>query len=118
MPDSILDFIKNAGLITILTFLTAVICVLIGLGLFFFARSTAARRCWLFIGIVPVLSGILALYLKFKYANAVLKGMATPATIAANRKEGVIDLIVGSATGLTILLLATIRRRLIKNANG
>jgi hypothetical protein len=118
MPDSILDFIKNAGLITVLTFLIVVICVLIGFGLFWFARSTAAMRCFLFVGIVPVLSGILALYLKFKYADVVLKGMATPATIAANRKEGVIDLIAGLVTGLTILLLATIRRRLIKNANG
>jgi hypothetical protein len=111
MPDSVLDFAKNAGLITLLTFLIVVICVLIGLGLFVFARRAAAMRWFLLIGIVPVLSGILALYLKFKYASVVMIGMPTAQSIAASRKEGVIDLIAGSAAGTMILMLATVRRR-------
>src|SRR3954469_11174045 len=118
MHDSIVDFIKNAGLVTIITFLSVIICVLMGLGLFFLARTTVAVRWLLFVGIVPVLSGILALYPKFKYAGVVMLGTPTEHMIAASKREGIIDLIAGSTAGAVILLLAIIRRRTIKNSNG
>jgi hypothetical protein len=118
MHDSIVEFIKNAGLVTIITFLIVIICVLMGPGLFLLARTTVAVRWLLLVGIVPVLSGILALYLKFKYAGVVMMGMPTEHTIAASKREGVIDVIAGSTAGAAILLLAIIRRRTIKNSNG
>ena len=118
MHDSIVEFIKNAGLVTITTFLIVIVCVLMGLGLFLFARATVAVRWLLLVGIVPVLSGILALYLKFKYAGVVMMGMPTPETIAASKREGIIDVIAGLTAGAAILLLAIVRRQKIKNANG
>ena len=118
MSESVLDFIRNAGLVTVFTFLIVAFCVLIGFGLFVFARTTATLRWFWLIAILPVLSGILGLYLKFKYANVTMFGMASPQMIAANHREGIIDFFVGTAAGITILLFAMIRRRLNRNSNG
>ena len=117
MSEAVTNFIKNASLITVINFFIFVTFVLIGFALFFFARTKSAMRWFLLIGIVPITSGILAMYLKYKYADTVMTDGATPETIAASHREGLIDLAAGAAGFMVILILMTVRRRLNKELN-
>ena len=118
MSEAVTNFIKNASLITVINFFIFVTFVLIGSSLFFFAQTKSAMRWFLLIGIVPITSGILAMYLKYKYADTVMTDGATPETIAASQREGLIDLAAGAAGFVVILILMTVRRRLNKELNG
>jgi hypothetical protein len=114
MGEALTDFIKNAGLVTLLHFSVTGILFLVSLG-FLLSAPTRRQMSWfLGIGILPALSGILAMYFK----NRVLDtgrdafGPLGPEAIAAGRREALINLGVGVAGTTAILALRAWCQRL------
>jgi hypothetical protein len=111
------DFIKDAGLFTLLHLLVTAILVVAGIGLFLFARTRKAMWWFLGIGILPGLSGILIMYIKNRLLDTGM-GLFAPLSveaIAAGRREARIDLVVGVVGTMLILSLRAWRLRLNKS---
>src|SRR5437016_5324661 len=107
MGESLTDFVKQAGLFTLLHFFTTAILLLISIAFFIFARSKRAMWWFLGIGVLPVVSGILAMRLKNRLLDTGIGmfGELSPQAIASGRLEAIIDLGVGAAGTILILLL-------------
>jgi hypothetical protein len=112
MSEALTDFIKNAGFSTFAHFLLTAISILIGMALFFFARTRKQMSCFLAIGILPAVSGILTMYFKTKYSSVGMFAPPGPEAIAAARREAWIDLSVGIAAATVVLLLRNWRQRI------
>jgi hypothetical protein len=115
---TVVEFIKNADLITILDFLIITASILAGFGLFLFARTKSRIRWFLLIGMVPLLSGILAMYLKYRYAGVAMLGPWSAAAAVADRHEGLIGFAAGVTGSIAVLLLGTIHQRSISRRHG
>lgn len=112
--EALTDFIKNAGLFTLLHLLITVILVLIALCLCFFARKQPVIWRWFLIGIVPAVSGILLWYLR---NNALDRGLdpwshGSPELISEERDSARITLLFGLTGTMAIFLLTLLRQRL------
>jgi hypothetical protein len=110
----LIDFIKNAGLVTLFHLCITTIVLIGGVSFFLLARTRNAMRWFLLIGILPLLSGILTLFVKNRLLDTG-KGMFAPLTaedIAAGRREAWIDLGIGVVASLLILLLRAWRAHL------
>jgi hypothetical protein len=118
VSEAVTDFIKNAGLTTIAHFLLTGMLILIGLTLFFLARTRGAMAFFLAVGILPAVSGILAMSLKYRYSCFGMFAPADPEAIAAAHREAWIDLSLGIAAALVILFLRTWRRRMKAKRDG
>jgi hypothetical protein len=120
MVEALTDFIKNAGLFTLLHFLITAILIFVGIALFAFARTRRAMMWFLIIGILPVVSGILTMFLKNRILDSGIGmfGRLSPEGIAAGRREALVDLVGGFTGGIAILLLRAWRQQLIRKANG
>jgi hypothetical protein len=67
MGEALTDFIKNAGLGTLLHFSVTGILFLVSLGFLLSARTRHQMWWFLGIGILPALSGILAMYSRIEF---------------------------------------------------
>lgn len=94
MAEAFTELLKNAGLITLAHFLLLLIFLLAGLVFLIRARTRGHMRWFLAVGILPAVSGILAMYFKLKITNAGigLMGRLGPEEIAAGRREALVDL--------------------------
>jgi hypothetical protein len=118
MFGAVTDFIRNAGLTTFVHFLVTAISILIGFAWFFLARTRREMSFFLAVGILPAVSGILAMYFKYKYSNVGMFAPPGPEEIAAAKREAWIDLSVGLAAAVMIVFLRSWRRRLIVKRDG
>jgi hypothetical protein len=114
MARVLTEFIRNAGLISLLNLLLITLCIVAGLVFFFRARATGHMRWFLGVGILPTISGILAMYFKLKITNAGigLFGRLGPEAIAVGRREALVNLVIGVAASAGILGLRAWRGRL------
>jgi hypothetical protein len=103
--EALSDFIKNAGLFTVLHFFITTVVLLIGFAITIFARSRASRTWFPAIGMMPAFSGILTWYFESNIANHRLAmfGRLDDAGVAAVRREALIDLIVGLVVAAAVL---------------
>ena len=95
MSGALAHFFRNAGLTTFAHPLLTIISMLIGFVLFFLARTRKEMSFFLAVGILPAVSGILAMYFKYKYSNVGMFGPPGPEAITAGKREAWIDLSVG-----------------------
>jgi len=118
MPEAVTDFIRNAGFSTLAHFLVTAISVLIGLILLFLVRTRKEMSFLLAVGILPAVSGILAMYFKYRYSSVGMFGPPGPEEIAAAKREAWIDLSVGFAAAAGILLLRSVVNARIQKRDG
>ncbi|HEX6188177.1 MAG TPA: hypothetical protein VFZ40_08845 [Pyrinomonadaceae bacterium] len=112
--EALSDFIKNAGVFTLLHLLITVILVLVAICLCFFARKRPAMWRWLGIGLVPAVSGILLWYLRNYAIDRGIgpMGHMSPEVISEERHGAEITLLFGLTGTIVILLLTLLRQRL------
>jgi uncharacterized membrane protein len=111
--DALSDFIKNAGLFTLLHLLVTAILILIAIVLSFSARARSTKWWWLVIGIVPAVSGILLWYLRNRALDRGIGLMShVMGDVLEGRREARINLLFGLAGTTVILFLTVWRRRL------
>src|SRR5438132_1047821 len=118
MAEALTNFIKNAGLITILHLLITAILVLVSLAFFVSARTRTSMLWFLLIGILPALSGILTMYFKNRIVDQGI-GMFSRLSaegIASGHREAFVDFVVGVVATVGILGLRTWRQQLNKRA--
>ena|ERR1041385_2311308 len=98
MREALTDFIKNAGLFTVLHFLITTLVLVVGFALLL-GRTRVGGICFLVIGSIAAVSGILAWYFENHIANHRLAmfGRLSDAGVAAVRREALIDLVIGLA---------------------
>ena len=118
MSEGVTEFIRNAGLSTLFHLLLTAISLLIGCGLLFLARTRTEMSFFLTVGILPAVSGILAMYFKYKYSNVGMFAPPGPEAITAAKREGWIDLGVGLSAAIMILFLRSRRQRLNVKRDG
>jgi uncharacterized membrane-anchored protein len=118
MPEAVADFIKDAGLCTLAHLLLTAIAILSGVALFFLARTRKQMSFFLLVGILPAVSGILAMYFTNKYSTPGMFDPPGPKEIAAAHRDAWIDLTVGLASAGVILLLRDWRRRMNAKRDG
>jgi len=87
MGETLTEFVKQAGLFTVLHFFITKVLILIGIAFFIFGQSKTAMWWFLGIGILPVLSGILTMYLENRLLDIGLGmfGRLGPQEIASGR---------------------------------
>jgi hypothetical protein len=112
--ESLTDFIKNAGLFTLLHLFMTGIFILAAIVLFFSASTRSAMWAWRGIGIVPAVSGILLWYLRNRSLNTAIGLMSDliPEDVSGIRREARINLLVGLAGTIVISVLQLWRQRL------
>ncbi|HYX28708.1 MAG TPA: hypothetical protein VE863_09080 [Pyrinomonadaceae bacterium] len=105
MREALTDFIKNAGLFTVLHFFIIIFVLLLGLAMTMLVRKRAGQIWFLMIGLIPAISGILAWYLENDIANHRLGmlGRLNDAAVADLRREALIDLIFGLLVAAVVL---------------
>jgi len=110
MRESLTDFIKDAGLFTVLHFSITTIVLVVGLAMML-VRSRVSGTWFLVIGFIAALSGILAWQFENDIATHRLAmfGPLSDAGVAAVRREALIDLIVGLVGAGVLLGLRTWR---------
>jgi hypothetical protein len=118
MSEAVTDFIKHAGLSTVAHLLLAVISILFGVALFFLARTRRAMSFFFVVGILPAVSGILAMYSTNKYSTVTMFGRPRSEDIAAAHRDGWIDLAVGLGAAGAILFLRAWRHRMNLKRDG
>lgn len=118
MFDAVVDFIRNAGLITLAHLLLTAISLMIGCALLFLARTRMEMSFFIAVGILPAVSGILAMYFKYRYSNVGMLAAPGPEAIAAAKREAWIDLSVGLAAAAMILFLRSWRQRVNAKRDG
>ena len=118
MSEAVTDFIKNAGLSAVAHLLVTAISILLGVALFFLARTGKEMAFFLAVGILPAVSGILAMYFTNKYSTVGMFAPASPEAIAAAHRDAWVDLTVGLATAGGLLLLRSWRQRLNAKRDG
>jgi hypothetical protein len=118
MSEAVTEFIKNAGLSTVGHFLLIAISLVIGVAFFFLARTRKEMSFFLAVGILPAVSGILAMYFRNKYSGVGMFGPPGPEAIALAQKEAWIDLSAGIAAASVILLLRSWRQRMNRKRDG
>ena len=111
MGETLTDFVKNAGFFTLLHFFLTAILIFVGISFFLFARARRAMWWFLGIGLGPALSGILTMYFKNRILDTGMGmfGRLSPEALAAGRREALIDLGVGIAGTMIILVLCAWR---------
>jgi hypothetical protein len=62
MFDAVVDFIRNAGLVTLAHLRLTAISLVIGCDLLFLARTRKEMSFFIAVGILPAVSGILAMF--------------------------------------------------------
>ena len=104
--EALTEFVKHAGLLTLLNFLIVIVFLLLGVTIAIFARSRKAMKGLLAISFVPAFSGILTTYFQYRIIDSGLGmfGQLSPHAIALGRRDALISGGVGVAG--TVLLLS------------
>lgn len=110
--EALTDFIKNAGGLTLLHFLVTGILLLVAIIMFIAARSHTAMPWFTIISFVPVLSGILSMYLKNRLLETEMGkfGRLSSEAIAEDREAIICAATAIGATGTTLMVLLRVLR--------
>ena len=112
--EALSDFVKNAGLFTLLHLLVTVVFVVIAIRWRFSAQPRSTMGWWLAIGIVPAVSGILLWYIRNRTLDTAISLMSDliPEDVSGIRREARVNLLFGLGGTTVILLLRSWRQKL------
>jgi hypothetical protein len=111
--ETLTDFLKNATLLTLLTLLITVISILFGIVILIFARRQRPMYWVLAIATLPLLAGLVTLYVDNRTLDTGrgMFGRLTDHAIAAGRRDALITAVIGSVGAIVVFLLGVLGLR-------
>ena len=111
MAQAVTDFLRNSGLLDLLNILTAAIFMLVGLVAWIVSESPRHIYKLLGLGMVPLLIGLLTMYVDYRTSGISMFGTPDGAAIAARRQAALINGIIGALAALVFMATGMLGRK-------
>ena len=110
MAQAVTDFLRNAGLLDLLNMLIAAIFVVIGLASFVSRRPMHLYKL-MGLAMVPLLLGLVTMYVDYTTSGIGMFGTPSEAAIAARRQAALINGVIGALGALVFVALGMLGRK-------
>ena len=96
MAQAVTEFLRDVSLLGLLNLLTATVFVLFGLVTLLVSRRPRRMGKRLAWGMVPLLVGLVTMYLAYRISDKSMHGRPSEEAIASNRRDALIHGVIGT----------------------
>jgi hypothetical protein len=115
--ETLTDFLKDATFLTLLTLLTTVISILVGIAVLVLARTRRPMYVIIAAATLPLLAGLLTMYVDNRQLDSGygMFGRLSAEAIAAGRRDALITGCIGAAGAVLTGLIGIVGLKLKRN---